>query len=375
MKVTFRNARIDKSGKHNDRNFDLSLTDHIDVNKLDQNKYWTYNGNEIDSFADIERDFYVEMFSDHLDTQNKKNEEKRQKNRNKTIDDYRKGIYQPEDKLFQIGNVKKHVSGEQLWECALEYAERFNNRYGEHCKIIDMALHMDEATPHVHIRRVWIGEDAYGNKCVSQSKALELMGIREPDPTKPIGKTNNSKITFTYQDKMIMDEIIRSKGIEIDTPTKGRDVNLSAHDYKVQELLKSLEAMERRTGTAYASVKEIEEIFNKETEYLTEVIDVIESLPFITEEERIAAHKKKNLAEIYEYYQEILKKSIEELKAEEKENNKEYAKAVLKSIDNKLTTNFLKKYGLNDEFDKYREKHLKKLERKNENKLRNQNKG
>ena len=160
MKVTNRCARKDKAGKHNDRNFNLVNAPHIDQSKVNQNKYWTYNGDQEHSFAEVEKEFYARHFTDFIDVQNKKNSESRHKDRNKTLDSYYHGARtRPEDQLLQIGDKNNHATPEELWECAMTYMERFDQIYGDKCKILDMALHLDETTPHVHIRRVWIAED------------------------------------------------------------------------------------------------------------------------------------------------------------------------------------------------------------------------
>ena len=102
MKITNRNARKDASGKHNDRNFNLSAASYIDPEKCKDNKYWTYAGSHDLSFMDLEKEFYKQHFSDHIKEQNKKNIKARHKERNKTIEQYRKAkLTRPEDKCIK----------------------------------------------------------------------------------------------------------------------------------------------------------------------------------------------------------------------------------------------------------------------------------
>lgn len=217
MRITDKNKKIDKAGKHNDRNFDISYAPHIDPERVKNNLYWTYIGDTSKKFNEIEKDFYVDMFSDHIKNQNKRNEAIRHKERNKTINDYlHDKRTRPEDKLLQIGNSKKHATAEQLWECAQEYRERFDNLYGESCKIIDMALHLDEEVPHVHIRRAWIAKDDYGDMQFSQNKALENLGFVAPDQDKANSKKNNASIAFTNADRQLFRNICIEKGLDID---------------------------------------------------------------------------------------------------------------------------------------------------------------
>ncbi len=359
MRLTFRNARIDKQGKHNDRNFNLELASHIDQNKLDQNKYWTYNGNNIDTFSQIEKEFYETNFSDYLNAQNERKISNGNRNRTKTMDEYRTGRYQPEDKILQIGDIKEHLSGEKLWECALEYAEKFDERYGEHCKIIDMALHMDEATPHVHIRRVWMSQDENGLKCVNQSKALEDMGIRELDTTKPITRTNNAKITFTYDDRFLMEEICKEKGIELHKPVSRTLHHYPTQEFKSKKLMEAIESIEERTQVRYSSIPEIEDVFKKESESLNEAIQVFENCPLITEDEKEEAKKKKNIAASLTYYMELLNKNLEYINTEKSYD--ENIKELMKHTEDRIKDAFIEKKGLKDEYLMYRDTQLDKI--------------
>lgn len=47
------------------------------------------------------------------------------------------------------------VSADVLAQVSAEYFEEFNRRYGSHVHILDWALHLDEATPHIHERHVF----------------------------------------------------------------------------------------------------------------------------------------------------------------------------------------------------------------------------
>ena len=249
MKITNRNARIDREGKHNDRNFDLSKATHIDKSKVHLNKYYTYNGDLESSFESVEKEFYRIMFSDKIEQQNERNNKVRHSERNKTIEDYYKGTNtKPEDKVLQIGDFFNHVDGELLWKCALEYAAEFDKKFGDHCKILDMALHMDEATPHVHIRRVWIAEDEYGNKCVSQNKALNQMGFEVDDSQNSL-KYNNKTIFTAVENEMFQD-ICKEYNIDIDNskPAKNQR-HLDMANFKLQNIQKLMDKEQELTRT------------------------------------------------------------------------------------------------------------------------------
>lgn len=262
MKVTNINKRADSSGRHNDRNFDVSKAAHIVQEKSELNKYYRYNGDENTSFNELEQKFYENNFEAYLNDANAKRKPKHPE-RIKTMEQYRTGAYtRPEDKILQIGNAKEHATGEELWACALEYKTRFEEIYGDNCVILDMALHMDEATPHVHIRRVWIAEDENGNKCVNQGKALEQLGIRAPKPNQPIGKQNNPKMTLTAVDTKLFRSVCIEHGLDIDDekPDTRKKQQLEMREYKVsQDEKKIKEAITEIERLAYESPHLIEQ--------------------------------------------------------------------------------------------------------------------
>ena len=175
MKATRHNGRSGKHGtydaKHNDRRFDVENSEHIDAERTKFNVYWDcYQGYSLPNdenerarftFSEVEKAYYVENYSDHVDGQNERNRKARHYDRVKTID----GILEnnktcPEETLLQLGNIDGTVSADVLAQISAEYFEEFNKRYGSHVHILDWALHLDEATPHIHERHVF---DALNN--------------------------------------------------------------------------------------------------------------------------------------------------------------------------------------------------------------------
>lgn len=240
MKLSFVTARTDAGGRHNDRNFELSHSDHIDAERTKYNKYWTYSGEMDKTFREIELEFYRANFRAFLDDRNKRDYESGHK-RVKSMKTYYQAPYsRPEDVIIQIGNIRDHVSSEKLWEIVTEYARRFDELYGKNCKILDMAMHLDEATPHIHLRRVWYYENAKGLKAVGQTRALEAMEILPPNSLMEYSKLNNPKITFTRAEKELIRTIAREHSIELEPDTPGMRKHLTVNEYKLQEISKDL---------------------------------------------------------------------------------------------------------------------------------------
>lgn len=161
MKATRHNGRSGKHGtydaKHNDRRFDVENSEHIDAERTKMNVYWDcYQGyslqNDKDArarftFTEIEKAYYVEKYSDHVDGQNERNRKARHYDRVKTIDAILENNKTcPEETLLQLGNMDGAVSADVLAQVSAEYFEEFNRRYGSHVHILDWALHLDEAT-------------------------------------------------------------------------------------------------------------------------------------------------------------------------------------------------------------------------------------
>lgn len=238
-KATYIVGKVDKQGIHNDRNFDISKSDHINKDKAYLNKYWNLYGYDERTFEEIEKIFYQKNYSEHIEAQNKKYLQYRKKNMCITLDDYYKSKRtRPEDLILQVGNKNQHISGEELWQVAMDYKEKFNQNYGTHCKILTMALHMDEVTPHIHVRRAWLGEDKYGYAHASCESALKQLGY-EVDRENTT-KRYNSKIKFTERERNLFEDVCRDHGIDIDVDNRIHTEHLSVDDYKKKMILQDV---------------------------------------------------------------------------------------------------------------------------------------
>ena len=71
-KATYRIEKVDTQGKHNDRNFDVTKSDHINQDRMHLNKYWNLYGYEDRTFEEIEKMFYEKVYSKHIDAQNQR---------------------------------------------------------------------------------------------------------------------------------------------------------------------------------------------------------------------------------------------------------------------------------------------------------------
>ena len=259
MKLTRHNGRAGKNGvynpKHNDRNFNVENSEHIDLARVSQNVYWDcYQGffspktEEEEKqmgarFEQVERAFYLNRYYDFCEAQNERNRKTGHTERNRDPEDLLKSKKTaPEESIIQIGTMEDHIPADVLLEITAEFFIEFSRRFGGHVHILDWSLHMDEATPHIHERHVFDCENRYGEIAPQQEKALEVMAIPLPFPDKPPGKNNNRKITFDAICRTILFDIAERHGVHLERePEYGGRAYLEKQDYILMRQKQRLE--------------------------------------------------------------------------------------------------------------------------------------
>ena len=259
MRASRHNGRSGKHGvydvKHNDRNFDVANSEHIDAERTKLNVYWDcyqgycLNGDTSErkmTFTEIEKAYYFEHYGDHVDAQNERNEKAGHAERNRTTDDVLKNNKTcPEESILQLGNIDCSVTPDVLAKVVAEFFEEFEKRYGSHVHILDWALHLDEATPHVHVRQVYDALNKYGELCPQQEKALEELGVELPDPTKKRSRFNNRKMCFDAECRKLFLDIGQKNGVELEyEPEYGGASYLEKQDYIIENQQKRIAKMQ-----------------------------------------------------------------------------------------------------------------------------------
>lgn len=259
MRASRHNGRSGKHGvydvKHNDRNFDVANSEHIDAERTKLNVYWDcyqgycLNGDTSErkmTFTGIEKAYYFEHYGDHVDAQNERNEKAGHAERNRTTDDVLKNNKTcPEESILQLGNIDCSVTPDVLARVVAEFFEEFEKRYGSHVHILDWALHLDEATPHVHVRQVYDALNKYGELCPQQEKALEELGFELPDPTKKRSRFNNRKMCFDAECRKLFLDIGQKNGVELEyEPEYGGASYLEKQDYIIENQQKRIAKMQ-----------------------------------------------------------------------------------------------------------------------------------
>lgn len=251
MRATIHNGRTSHLGaftpKHNDRNFNINHAEHIDPERVKNNRYWNWTGKEI-TFEAAEIAFYEKHISAHLEAQNTRYRAQRHAERAKTMDEYRKSPQTcPEEVILMIGKAGDTIPADMMARIIQEQIN-WEQKQFPGVKVLNVALHMDEqGAPHIHERRAWVYTDKAGNLAISQSKSLEQMGVELPNPDRPRGRFNNRKQTFSKRCREHLLQICREHGLEIEEiPQEKSRSGRTLEDYQAGEAEKRAAEAERR---------------------------------------------------------------------------------------------------------------------------------
>lgn len=229
------------SAKHNDRTFVTGRgqdwieehASHIDQERSENNLYTTWDGNP--NFEESERNYYEQTYQDGLDATNAHYRHEGHADRCKSIDDLYTGkLTRPEEMILQIGDRSSGIDGQNFKAAVEDYLGRlavWNDEHGGHMIFLTAAIHLDEGSPHAHIRRVWEYQDAAGHTRLGQNKALQAAGIEPPQPGKPLGRYNNRKMSFDAMARGIWQETCREHGFDIETEARPDMRHKSKQDY------------------------------------------------------------------------------------------------------------------------------------------------
>ena len=279
------NAKTGKaySRKHNDRQYDVTKAENINESMVIKNIILHYDKDNVPhvidnadenrtSIDEHEHTIYQELFGDSLSAQHRRNEAARHPERNKSIDDLLDSKNTcPEETIFQIGSVDDGFPDSSiLMEIFEDYQREVIARFGHNIHFLDAALHLDEAVPHIHVRKVW-AYDGKDGLDISQNKALEEMGFERPEPDKAPNKWNNAKITFSEWERDIKLKLCQKYGLDIElvpkvpgktsmTKEEAIAVKLQAKNHEAEE---KLNATEKKLAKVSAELV-TEEMKNKE---------------------------------------------------------------------------------------------------------------
>ena len=264
MKRTISAMRGKGSLTHNRRDF---IAENVDSSRTPLNVEYC---NE-----DI-RTVYHELFDDALARYNEK-----QTRKDRVIDDYYEKIRTgKQEKLFeeliiQIGNKDdmnaSSENGQLARQMLDEYMQSFQQR-NPTLRVFSAHLHMDEATPHLHIDFIpfTTGSKRGLETRVSLKKALEALGFTG-------GTKNHTELNqWIEAEKQVLASIMARHAIEWEQ--KGtHEEHLSVLDYKKQERSKEVAALETQIDALQEQTATAETMLSEKQEQLDDIAPILKN--------------------------------------------------------------------------------------------------
>ena len=264
MKRTISAMRGKGSLTHNRRDF---IAENVDSSRTPLNVEYC---NE-----DI-RTVYHELFDDALARYNEK-----QTRKDRAIDDYYEKIRTgKQEKLFeeliiQIGNKDdmnaSSESGQLARQMLDEYMQSFQQR-NPTLRVFSAHLHMDEATPHLHIDFIpfMTGSKRGLETRVSLKKALEALGFAGGT------KSHTELNQWIESEKQALASIMARHDIEWEQ--KGtHEEHLSVLDYKKQERSKEVAALENQIDTLQEQTSVAATALSEKQEQLDDIAPILKN--------------------------------------------------------------------------------------------------
>ena len=262
-------GQIDKGDvNHNNRKF---IAENVDRTRVKDN---------ITIVKDDIKQVYHELFDDAL-----KDFNARQTRKDRIIHDYREHIRHGRQEkefyevIFQVGNMEDTPVGTEAAKTATEILQEFTEGFikrNPHLRVFNAVIHLDEATPHVHIDFVPFatGQKRGLSTRNTLSKALEQQGFKGE------GKLETNTKKWIEREKQALSEVMLTRGIEWEQLGTHNE-HLSVLDYKKQERQKELAAIEDKTKSA-------EYVLHQREQIITDAEAVIERLDGQYQEKREA---------------------------------------------------------------------------------------
>ena len=264
MKRTISAMRGKGSLSHNRRDF---IAENVDSSRTPLNV--EYRNEDI-------RAVYHELFDDALAHYNEK-----QTRRDRVIDDYYEKIRtgkqeKPfEELIIQIGNKDDmnatSENGQLARQMLDEYMQLFQQR-NPTLRVFSAHLHMDEATPHLHIDFIpfTTGSKRGLETRVSLKKALEALGFAGGT------KSHTELNQWIESEKQALASIMARHDIEWEQ--KGtHEEHLSVLDYKKQERSKEVAALETQIDALQEQTATAETALSEKQEQLDDIAPILKN--------------------------------------------------------------------------------------------------
>lgn len=290
-----------------------------DKSKTKQNYLWSADGKRADgtfkTVAEAELDSYNRIYGKTLEEQNKRHIEHRQTMRVRNMSQWMETSQNKAcETILQIGDKDNHTDADTLWDCAVEFVNWKQKRFKGVYSALSMSLHVDEATPHIHLRETWYYHDEQGNPHPGIKAALKEKGIALPDPVKKEGKDNYRKTTADFECREKWQSICKSHGLQIETKPlpprqhmdkksykayKESEQTLSERERKVSKHERELNAHEQSLNASESVLRAKEQaLFLKEREMALQASQLSQKERELDEERERLARKEQQFDEL-----------------------------------------------------------------------------
>lgn len=280
---------------HNNRDF---IAGNVDRDRMAWNEYYVQQPI---------KEVYQQIFGPAIAEYNAK-----QKRKDRQVTDYLTDIRNSGNKekqfyeiVVQIGrmedtgvldaNGELSVAAKEAREILEEYARNFQER-NPNLYLFNAVLHMDEATPHLHLDYIPV---AHGYKTKmhtrnSLTKALQEMGI-EP----AVSKNDTETMHWQQREREYLMEMCRERGLEVEIIGEKRD-NYTIPEYKAarqaaDELTAELEILNAEKREAESIIADANEQVSESAELVAESKQQLEEInsQIADKEKEYAAYEKK----------------------------------------------------------------------------------
>ena len=212
------------------------------------------------------RETYHELFDNALEEYNAK-----QKRRDRRIPDYYEHIRTSKQEklfyevIFQIGDMSDTPAGTPEGDQAALILSEFYDKFTKenpHIHIFNAVIHMDEATPHLHIDFIPVAtENKRGLSTKnSLSKAFEQQGFKSE------GKLNTCSNLWIDSEKQRLAKCMAEHGIEHEVKGIHRS-NLSVEEFKLQQRMEDVAELEEKIAEKSGQLVELDDkIYSRQSE-------------------------------------------------------------------------------------------------------------
>ena len=329
--------------RHDNRDF---IADNVDEDRVNWNRYYVQEQVE---------DAYRKIFGAAIEEYNAK-----QKRNDRKIDDYISKIKNSKnnEKIFyenvvQIGkkddtgvldpdgNISEEAKTaiEVLDEYVRTFSERNPNLY-----LFNAVLHLDEATPHLHLDYIPV---AHGYKTGlktrnSLTKALQEMGIAPA-----VSKTDNETMHWQEREREYLSELCRERGIEIGVLGESHGGMMLPEyknaQHKIDEMESRLEILNAEKKELEAEVVSSEEKLEENSEMAVHQNEVLSQIEVEISESQDRLKQYKELADRFTGMYKSVDQEIEKIRQKAKPTGLLQSEPMVK-IPKKLFESLLEKY-------------------------------